>query len=527
MDLKAYKQAQLSGHYFNMKHFSNFPKLPALLFGSTVAILCLACTHDTNPANMPAILEKSNNSSLKKAYARICRNADSLYIASTHFLLNNMGNKYSYISLPFYKDGVNISQLEQQIGLAAATTKLTEYTKPHIRDRSLVFMDIDSLNGSLLNENLKCSFRAWNYPYARQISFPDFCAYLLPYRYLSEPLSNFKAEIQKQLEPKLGIAYQKYGDDAVIDSLMYYCSRNFRINALYEQFMDGQQAVQEIIHTHEGDAIDDAIFCCAVFNSCGIPAKIMESLTKKWCVIRVHEHWEILIRNDSNQLERKQHLPENYPYLAVLQFSKPTDHISQHVPNRFNIPHRLSRYSTNVTAQYGLTHKCIINLDTNHSNQIIFAGILMKNKWEPVDWALVEKSGKATFNQLSSNCVYALFKFTDGDIDWLDSPYVFILNQEGGLNWLDTNPNHSLQAKICNISLPVDDPFSVNTYQTGYWNGQHWNSINSESTNTHGELKLLVQDKLLYQVNLIGQNNSYSALAFSKFPDTLYTWRLE
>ena len=52
-------------------------------------------------------------------------------------------------------------------------------------------------------------------------------------------------EIQKQLEPKLGIAYQKYGDDAVIDSLMYYCSRNFRINALYEQFMDGQQAVQE------------------------------------------------------------------------------------------------------------------------------------------------------------------------------------------------------------------------------------------------------------------------------------------
>ena len=96
--------------------------------------------------------------------------------------------------------------------------------------------------------------------------------------------------------------------------------------------------------------------------------------------------------------------------------------------------------------------------------------------------------------------ITALFKFTDGDIDWLDSPYVFILNQEGGLNWLDTNPNHSLQAKICNISLPVDDPFSVNTYQTGYWNGQHWNSINSESTNTHGELKLLVHRITSYNV---------------------------
>ena len=43
-------------------------------------------------------------------------------------------------------------------------------------------MDAEVIDADYLAENIEYAFRAWELPWARDVSFEDFCRYLLPYK---------------------------------------------------------------------------------------------------------------------------------------------------------------------------------------------------------------------------------------------------------------------------------------------------------------------------------------------------------
>lgn len=54
--------------------------------------------------------------------------------------------------------------------------------------------DLETITSSYLIENIDYAFKAWRLPWARGVSFEDFCEYILPYRYGTEPLSAWRRQ---------------------------------------------------------------------------------------------------------------------------------------------------------------------------------------------------------------------------------------------------------------------------------------------------------------------------------------------
>lgn len=81
--------------------------------------------------------------------------------------------------------------------------------------------DIELVTADFLIENIDCAFAAWRKPWARCLSFDDFCRYVLPYRSSNEPLSALRREMQKRYFPVLDSA----GVTNPIDACMLLSSR--------------------------------------------------------------------------------------------------------------------------------------------------------------------------------------------------------------------------------------------------------------------------------------------------------------
>lgn len=59
-------------------------------------------------------------------------------------------------------------------------------------------MDMDVIDADYLAENIEYAFRAWELPWARDVSFEDFCRYLLPYKMGNEAPERWRAAVWEE-----------------------------------------------------------------------------------------------------------------------------------------------------------------------------------------------------------------------------------------------------------------------------------------------------------------------------------------
>lgn len=61
-------------------------------------------------------------------------------------------------------------------------------------------MDVEVIDADYLAENIEYAFRAWELPWARDVSFEDFCRYLLPYKMGNEAPERWRAAVWEEYE---------------------------------------------------------------------------------------------------------------------------------------------------------------------------------------------------------------------------------------------------------------------------------------------------------------------------------------
>lgn len=91
---------------------------------------------------------------------------DSLRLKAAKYLMAGLANQWHY----------DPKQLEQ----SGARVKV---------------MDVDVIDADYLAENIEYAFKAWDLPWARKISFEDFCRYLLPYKMGNEAPERWRDEV--------------------------------------------------------------------------------------------------------------------------------------------------------------------------------------------------------------------------------------------------------------------------------------------------------------------------------------------
>lgn len=150
-----------------------------------------------HPAAVEAALKKagSNRPELEKALQYSNKTGDPLKIKAMQFLIANMdihsssdyywedvaGQKIAYNELDY-------PDFEQ----AKTAFETIKGKNPGLKPKPIIYKDIEMITADYLIQNLEKAFMAWRSSTIKNISFDDFCEYILPYRVSEEPLQDWR-----------------------------------------------------------------------------------------------------------------------------------------------------------------------------------------------------------------------------------------------------------------------------------------------------------------------------------------------
>ena len=150
-------------------------------------------------------LAGDNRAELEKVLAHFQN--DELKLKAAKFLIENMPYHLSmeeYFRSPAgerYRP--DISMFNHRYDMRRHIDSLRQQGYRMVRN---TLPDIETVNSAFLINNIELAFKAWQKPWARDVSFIDFCRYILPYRAHIEPLSHLRGEIMERFVPLLEAA---------------------------------------------------------------------------------------------------------------------------------------------------------------------------------------------------------------------------------------------------------------------------------------------------------------------------------
>ena len=115
-----------------------------------------------------------------------------LKLKAAIFLLDNLKDRYAIVGERYEKYVDTIKKYYQNPDTLHA--KILLLREVHYQEE--IVKDIDVLTPGYLIENIDRAFDAWEKAgWKDQVSFNDFCEYILPYRINNEPLENWRKEV--------------------------------------------------------------------------------------------------------------------------------------------------------------------------------------------------------------------------------------------------------------------------------------------------------------------------------------------
>ena len=137
-----------------------------------------------------------NRSEIKKVLKHYSKNrADSLKLKAAKFLIENMDTYYFYSSPEldlYYAELDSIYSLNERYEVITYEQQnlLNSLQKPDQKDFKII-KDINYVKADFLIDNIDRAFEDWQLPHTNDLSFDDFCEYLLPYKSAATELPDF------------------------------------------------------------------------------------------------------------------------------------------------------------------------------------------------------------------------------------------------------------------------------------------------------------------------------------------------
>lgn len=181
-----------------------------------LAIFLMAC-NSQNDKKLEQALEraKENRQELEKVLDHYKK--DSTKLAAARFLIENMPYHFTleqyYTSPRKEKYRPDITLFD---GFQSVKRHCDSLANRGYRIETHHKYDISKLNSSFLIDNIELAFAVWKKPWAKNVSFTDFCRYILPYRAQYEEVSNLRKEFMERFLPLLDSADVKTPLEACI-----------------------------------------------------------------------------------------------------------------------------------------------------------------------------------------------------------------------------------------------------------------------------------------------------------------------
>lgn len=392
-----------------------------------------ACNNYPDKVEKALKLAGENRSELEKVLIHYGqKKEDSLKLKAAEFLISNMPYYYSLSGseLEIFKSDFKRAIRKGYKGKEALDYVLKKKT-PNFQNLSVV-KDIEIVNASFLIRNIEQSFMVWNkQPWGKDVSFYDFCNFILPYRIDNEPLEDWKTDYYNHYQPYL-------------DSIMSGNNILQACQIIYKEIVKDQWSfilempgphlgANYLFYERSGSCRDRCDLAIYVMRSLGIPVgtdMVLHSPDQS------NRHfWNFVLNNYGKSIEFTLWEEEPIPNLKTV-IEKKRGKVYR---NTFEIQDRnykLRMIDKKVPAALKcLTLKDVSNEYFKENTILINSDILCKNQtdlyyiavfdisgWYPIDWA-IESNGRISFSNIEPGVMYSLCSNINGRLTPIYYPF--------------------------------------------------------------------------------------------------------
>ena len=375
-------------------------------------------------SNLEQALELAgdNRGELECVLAHYAQNqADSLKLRAAEFLISNMPQHFGYGG-KYYEDYVRkVDSMHPNLPIEL---RLVLYTIPEsypaLAGKLEIKPDVENITAEFLIRNIERSFDTWeNSSWLQELSFENFCEYLLPYRLSREPLihwkdslpNNFREKIKDGTENLLGVDKDPY---------ILYRFLEFHLMRDVPNYTEFEIDVPDpVIGKYKFDCQTGTVAYAYLWRMCGIPVAV--DVMPRWSNGNSN-HSDIAVIDEHGTAG----FYANAPHLIAAKvyrntFSANGSNISQQNSDPVSYLIRDPFYK-DVTAGYAHTSDITIDLKSANGNPShAYLGVFGLG-WDAVACAKV-RNGKATFDNVSVGYVYIPFYYDGNRQVFLSNPF--------------------------------------------------------------------------------------------------------
>lgn len=428
----------------------------------TTAILLImssGCSQNENEISHALKLAGDNAPELQEVLDHYAADDDSLKLRAAEFLIANMED-HCYVTYMFVDtageevpfDALSFDNYDTLLASCAAIEK--ERGELDYKRKTRVD-DIETITADFLIQQIDYAFRAWHEkPWAKDVSFEDFCEYILPYRGSNEPLESWRE-----------IFWDKYTG---IDSSMSDPQSPTEAAALINRdvmtwfgfdqryyFHPTDQGATEMLASGLGRCEDMTNVTIYAMRANGLA--VTSDYTPHWANTGNNHAWNSILMPDGKVVPfmGAEANPGEYALSnkAAKVYRKTFSIRRENLvfqPNRQKeIPRWLGGKSyVDVTTDYVTTADPLVKFDEPVPDSVDIAYICVFNSghWSAIDWARIE-NGAAAFTKMGTGIAYLPALYINEEIVPCGDP--FILQEDGAMVKLtaDTAQTQALSLK--------------------------------------------------------------------------------
>lgn len=438
----------------------------------TLAILVGMCScKRSDPSLRDALHFAGNNEvELAKVLEHYSRPSDSLKLKAARFLITNMPYHFGYYgkeidtfsaifsvidTLSYLRESLSIQEK-----LHICDSFVSRYGWPQTENANKIY-DSRVLSAAYLINNIDFAFRAWKQaPWGKQVSFEDFCEYILPYRIRKERAEYWRPWFYIQYG-KMAASTSKPGDArSVFDNMNWNLNTATSFNLLINKYYPFNQSIGDVVKGKIGSCEMSSFFAASAMRAIGLPVGydyIMHwgSSNNRHCLPHLVDHFSTvhLITNENVQqdtwhlvdfssefntnrhrftadelpkglyLQNVRTIPKVYRY--TFSQSAGLLEINKDVPGDFISPEFRQTNLKDVTNEYVTTAAVSLRVDSEFNKyRVVYLCVFDPSGWQPVAIAKVN-DGRVDFKMVGKETLYLPTVFHDNE-HWPAGPPFFI-----------------------------------------------------------------------------------------------------
>ena len=461
----------------------------SLLFASTLLVSCInhAGVDKTlslageNRAELEKVLTHYKNSGERKKYRAACYLIDNMKYHGSYGKIEYLDNRIDSLAreadVAYYNDVKGMSHKEilsddikRKMDNAGKEycKKLGELSYDSVKYSNRFHHDYKEIDSKFLIEHIDHAFEMWETsPYAENLSFDEFCEYLLPYR----SIPGYKhLDNNVEFYSWFGKYFTNVGCDSLADYLKLYHTTMLNTHRYLGNFKYGYTMNPGLccaFYEDTRDCYDMAYLCTGIFRSIGIPTYVAVNLAYQ-DLNGMHVFCASMDKNGSWKFYDPEWLFEgtNEEYMKEKRymnihrnsFSLPKSSVVANCNQSNLIPTTLKQLCEDVSSDATPTVQYDIKYNGNEDYPVAYlASFSSTGALIPVTWG--RKSGKSyIFDNVMLDRLYFPVIYNNGSITPFASPFMLKsdYSQHKNYSYIEyTNEGNKTTTGICTRKYPI------------------------------------------------------------------------